>query len=205
MAVSPIIKAFQIFSGLGAVAVTPFTPSFFRKIEEIRVPWGGRQVNDDYREEPAVKEQSNSKNIMHEAVKIIESKDGNKEGEKRCFWLFSKTKWSELFICFNTTKLNSLTLFHYTWRGQELNEVTEINYKGASSLKMKFANQKTKDIPYYLRASFAWLRRGRNASLIPETHCSIKPIDRSRNYQLTCQVGDGRHTETVSPELPNKT
>ena len=85
-----------------------------------------------------------------------------------------------------------------------MHEITEITYNGTSILKMTLDNRWTKDVPSYLKVLFAWYRKG-NAGFIPKKHCNIQHIENSRNYQLTCQVGNKKYTETVIPELPNET
>lgn len=205
MAVSPAIRIFQIFVGLGSVSTVSLVPSFFRKIEEIKLPKGVRKVAEDYREERKEK-QDNSKSAMQEAVQRM----GDGKAEKRCFWWFTNKNLLEIFMCIDMQTLKSPSLFHFNWKERgaslkdKLHEITEITYNGTSILKMTLDNRWTKDVPSHLKASFAWYRKG-NAGFIPKKHCNIQQIENSRNYQLTCQVGDKKYTETVIPELPNRT
>ncbi|AFN65372.1 hypothetical protein WEN_02945 [Mycoplasma wenyonii str. Massachusetts] len=206
MAVSPAIRIFQIFVGLGSVSTVSLIPSFFRKIEEIKLPRGDRQVAEDYREEQKEEKQDNSKSAMQEAVQRM----GDGKAEKRCFWWFTNKNLFEIFMCIDMQTLKSPSLFHFNWREKgaslkdKLHEITEITYNGTSILKMTLDNRWTKDVPSYLKVLFAWYRRG-DKNFIPKNHCSITQSENSRNYQLTCQVGDKKYTETVSPELPNET
>lgn len=200
MSLTLVKRTIQIFAGLGSVSTASLVPSFIGKGEENKLPKRDRQISNNRSEEPK------EENVLQRAVQIMESKEGNQKGEKRCFWLFAEKNWFELLMCVNMKTLKPITLFYYTWKDKELKEVMDMTYNGTSILKITFESRGTKDLPIHLRTSFAWYRRG-TKSFIPSSHCQMERVGETSAYTLTCK--DPNHTETrgltkrVVPELPS--
>ncbi|AFN65369.1 hypothetical protein WEN_02930 [Mycoplasma wenyonii str. Massachusetts] len=196
MAVSPAIKAFQIFFWLSSVATVPFEVKHVGKNINHLSGKGIRRVTYQQELPPikVIKPANNSQVAMKKAVEILkDSEDGkNKEDRRGCFWM-PKLPWVELFFCFNVDKLNSLFLFHFNSRArgqleEKLNRIGSISV--GREVTMNFVNGKNDSMSRslktnHLKTHLAWMNKWRT-EFKPSKHCRITKLN--ENYTLTCNA-----------------
>lgn len=203
MATSIAVRTLQIFTGLGAVATTPFATKFANR--RINLPFKGDSRKISTAGEYSVKEPEPVKDNKEEAMKkAVEMLGEGESGDKRgCFWM-PQLSSIEFFFCFNVDKLNSLFLFHFDRKGgnaweDKLNRIEEITLQR----EMNFAKGKRGSMNPRLRAHLAWMHKWRT-TFKPNEHCRIASSEmKSNNYTLTCNASGVSGAERKDPWIQN--